>query len=896
MKKISQLLDGECSNHIFPFLWIHGEEEEIIRKEILEIRESGIQAICVEARPHKDFLGDRWWKDIDIILDECKKRDMDIWILDDSHFPTGYANGRIEKEFPELRKRYLNMKQLDFFGPVNMAHVMIQHVFSEEEDVVVSACMAKKIDYNTIDESTLTDITAGMKDKKSITFHLPEGEWRIFIAYSSYRGGEKETEGYLNPIHPAGTDVLIDTVYEPFYKRYANDFGKTLKGFFSDEPRFGNVHGADASIGRDEMVLPWREDLLVLLDKKMGYEAKKYLPLLFVDGGNLAHELRYGYMDLISDMYAENFSGRLGKWCEVHGCEYIGHVIEDNNAHSRLGYGAGHFYKAIKGQHMSGIDVVLHQLLPGLDHNINKSKTSKGWDGEFFHYCLGKLGSSMGHMDPKKKGRTLCEVYGAYGWAEGNRLMKWITDYMLVRGVNEFVPHSFNPAPYPDIDCPPHFFAHGKNPQFQQFGMLMEYTNRMSHLLSDGVHHAPVMLVYHGEAEWSGNYMAMQKPAAVLTRNQIDFDILPVGVINDNNLVKAEERGSKSETAAFKVNQETFMAMVVPYAEAWPKAFLEKLVLLGKAGFPIYMLEQLPERGSEGDDVTEILAELKGTVLVVPLVELADALREGKIPEFFTGKYEPYLRYYHYEQPDGHIYMINNEHPYETISTRIEIAESGYCYQYDAMTNRLYAVEAKVKEGKTLLDTILSPYEAVVYIFTDEAIQDVVRENVQEMFKKKMTANLEGALTCKVEEMEISGPYKVSFVKSELYPAIAEEMTLEELVPLQEIAGKEDFCGIIRYETEILFEGKGKKMERIGLKLDGYSESARVFVNGKDCGCALTAPYIFNITEGLENGNNSLAIEVTTTLVRENYDFLSQWLLLEETGLTKKPVLMHGDF
>ena len=39
-------------NHIFPFLWMRGEEEKILRTEIQKVHECGIGAICVEARPH----------------------------------------------------------------------------------------------------------------------------------------------------------------------------------------------------------------------------------------------------------------------------------------------------------------------------------------------------------------------------------------------------------------------------------------------------------------------------------------------------------------------------------------------------------------------------------------------------------------------------------------------------------------------------------------------------------------------------------------------------------------------------------------------------------------------------------------------------------------------------
>ena len=53
----------------------------------------------------------------------------------------------------------------------------------------------------------------------------------------------------------------------------------------------------------------------------------------------------------------------------------------------------------------------------------------------------------------------------------------------------------------------------------------MEYANRICHLLNNGIHVAPAAILYHAEAEWSGEYMYFQKPAKVLAQNAIDYDI-----------------------------------------------------------------------------------------------------------------------------------------------------------------------------------------------------------------------------------------------------------------------------------------------------------------------------------------------------------------------------------
>ena len=45
----------------------------------------------------------------------------------------------------------------------------------------------------------------------------------------------------------------------------------------------------------------------------------------------------------------------------------------------------------------------------------------------------------------------MCEAFGAYGWNEGLKTMKWIADHLLVRGVNYIVPHAFDPKAFPDF-------------------------------------------------------------------------------------------------------------------------------------------------------------------------------------------------------------------------------------------------------------------------------------------------------------------------------------------------------------------------------------------------------------------------------------------------------------
>lgn len=854
MKRLNEVLEHKQGNYIFPFLWLHGEEEQLLREYMEKIYDTGIRAVCVESRPHPDFLGEKWWRDMDVIMEEARKREMQVWLLDDSHFPTGYANGKVESDHPEHVKKYLKIHQLDFVGPLEDASILVkwgspgnrmslENKMEAVQDKILGIVVAKKTGPTSIDPMTLQNVSS-FESEGVLRWNIPEGEWRVFVMLQTIFGGEKHTEGYLNPLDPEAVKVLINEVYESHYSHYADDFGKTFAGFFSDEPRFGNMHGSEGSIGRYEMVFPWREDLLEKFDK----EELIKLPLLSpIEANGAEHAIRYKYMDVVSRLYGEAFTGTLASWCREHGVEYIGHLIEDNNSHARLGYGTGHYYRGLWEQDMAGLDVVLNQIMPGMDKGPFKSMTSKGWDGEFFHYGMTKMGTSLGHLDPKKKNRTMCEVYGAYGWAEGIKLMKWISDHMLVRGVNHFVPHAFSPKSFPDPDCPPHFYANGYNPQYRFMNVLFNYINRVSHLLSGGKHIANVGLLYHAEAEWLGDYMLFQKPARELTQHQIDFDVIPIDLICDATI---QER-------RFTIHEESFEALVIPYSEALPQKFLERVKRLTEAGISVIFVEGTPTRNEEGLPIGDWILGCE----VVGLNDLANMLYSKGIYEIKASEKQPYLRYYHYEQPDGHLYMFFNEDPYKRIETEVTIGIGTHVVAYDGFSNSFRSIPYKIVNGKTIVGLSLEAYESVIVV-----------ESMEE--KKNLPA-----LTL---SEEVKGEWQVSFSSSKMYPDFEQGTKLVKLQDISKLEGYATFSGTVKYEVEFQLS---EVPEIAILDLGKVYEVAEVTLNGKYLGVKITPPYIFDVLGSLVEGKNSLIIEVTNNLGRQEQDYLSQYMILEPTGL-----------
>lgn len=862
-ERLRQVLDGSEDNYLLPFLWQRGESEEVIRTELARIYDSGIRAVCIESRPHPDILGPGWWRDVDMIMEEARSRGMKVWVFDDDHFPTGHAAGRVKDAPASLRRRYLAERHLDAIGPANGASFLLNTLLQPEETLIVAVAMTREPSGRL--GGGAVELTGHIEDGV-LYWDVPPGLWRLCLVIDTPHGGNEARQDYINPLVGESTQLLIDAVYESYYKRYKADFGRAFAGFFSDEPGFYNdkeMYDFNSATGKVGVELPWRGDMLELLEREYGSPIKTLLPLLWLEGGEETAAVRYVYMNVVSSLYAEHFSGRIGRWCRERGVDYIGHVIEDNNAHARLGCGAGHFFRALWGQHMAGIDVVLHQLLPGFD------ETPHVWiagetDSEFYHYGLAKLGSSLAHIDPKKQGRALCEVFGAYGWSEGLKLMKWITDHMLVRGINYFVPHAFSQKEFPDQDCPPHFYARGHNPQYRYYKLLNHYTNRVSHLLSGGRHVATVAVLYHAEAEWAGEAMPFQKPVRELLQAQLDCDVLPCDVLREAQL----------EQGRLEVAQESYECLIIPWCHRLPVAVAERIVELAEQGLPVLFVDALPKELLEvpgtARGVESLRSRLSTSAEIVPLSELATRVRQRGMGDVEAADRVPYLRSYHYVHPDMEVYMFFNEHPYEELRTRMRLHAAGELAVYRPFENELHEAAVQRLDGGALeLELALCPYESLIVV------------NGTQLDKLPLRAALpdrDGSV-----QIPLTGLWRISIADAGAYPVFTFYEQTEQLGNLNARGKLPDFSGTMRYELE--FDWEDATVSGCALELGEVYETAEVWLNEVPLGAAICSPYRYAAAHALRVGRNKLVIDVTNTLVKQQKDFLSRFMQQEPGGL-----------
>ena len=844
-QRLHDVLNGKEANYILPFYWQYGDHTNLIPQQIKEIFDSGCRGLCIESKSHPDFIGKGWWKDMDVIFAEAEKLGMRVWILDDDKFPTGHAAGMISKKYPSLRRWELVEHHIDVVGPETDIQILTQE---ESEEYILIGAYAYQRNTDTLESCSYEsiDITPFVYQNR-LTWNIPEGVWRIFFYYRSQKGNMGD---YIDTINAESVRVLIDTVYESHWKHYKRYFGNTLAGFFSDEPFLGGKkYGQsrfdfgfyEARIGTPSLSLPWNENVLKGMQERLGFDPVPHLNLLwYEDGenGDKQAEIRYSYMDTVTALYSECFNKQLADWCHAHNVQYVGHIIEDNNSHCHMSYSPGHYFRSMRWQDMSGIDVVFQQVLNGMSDHLHTSGTATHVaNGPFFHYVLAKLGASLAHLTPAMQGRALCELFGAFGWGEDSSKMKYLADHLLVRGINHFVPHAVSPH-YPNAEFPPHLGKQG-NPSFEAFGALMCYINRAAHLLSGGIHKANAAILYHAYGEWASrlyNASTMDDIAQRLYDAHIDYDIVSMDILAEAATIKDNK---------LFIGKENFECLIVPYADHIPQVLSNLLNELKNQGLPVWFINKIPENLTfQGTSIS-----LNTLVTQMRMLGMTDVTLSDEFPK---------LRIYHCVRGENDIFMFFNEDFSKVAKTTVQLPCKGAFARLDIL-NEIYT-SGVCEDGN--LELNLLPNHSQIVIFGDRAElpPDLVRTRIVSL---SPSYTLELANCDKMTEFVTVGQFDHFF-----------NINARDFRP--------DFSGKMRYSFSFQCQSTN---DRILLDLGRVGQNAELWINNTYCGIRIATPYVFDVTNAIQLGENNVTVLVSNTPAQQQRDYYSHFLQLSPSGL-----------
>ncbi|MBK8978765.1 MAG: hypothetical protein IPM29_22935 [Planctomycetes bacterium] len=691
-----------------PLFWLHGDEsEQRLRDLVAKVQEGGNGTLTAESRPHSDWLGPGWYRDLATLLDECKRQGLEMWIFDERWWPSQAVGGTVP---PSRAAKRLTATAVDVDGGVEL--VAADHAGERH----IASLAGRLVDGDAVELASLVDL-APFVDGGTLRWTPPAGRWRIMrfaheTAPGLGQGGGRELS--VDGMSRDCVQWLIDTVYQPHFDRFGDDFGATIRGYFYDEPETRGDWGTELPVVLRERGVDWKAAYVARACRLAGEAQAAYL---------------FQYLDARAEAWGRVMYGMTTKWCEDHGVRSIGHFMEHGGLYRHQDFCAGDMMQLQKYSSMGGIDAVFRQFAWGR-RDVNDTPC---WQTP-------KLGSSISHVFGKPDDLAMVEIFGARGQDLSYPEMKWWTDAMQVAGINFLIPHSFNPrAPF-DSDCPPYFYDGGYEPRFPLYRVFADYTSRLSVMLSGGRHVAPVALVTPGQSFAVGDAIPVEGVSASLQDALYDCDWIPYEVL---------ENTMRIDGAQLSLHDERYRVLCLPAAEVVPVGVLEKAVAFFEAGGVVVAYGMLPSRsatpGTSSADIAALRSELFGDARpslavcrrseaggrsyflpTAPTPEQWQQVLAGDAGirptlEVVDGITGGWLHVLHRVKAGRDVFFVTNQNvDGGTRRFRLRVEAAGVPEHWDAMRNEITALGHERDGSHVMLEIELEPNDSALLVFAPE--------------------------------------------------------------------------------------------------------------------------------------------------------------------------------
>lgn len=476
---------------------------------------------------------EEWWELFGWFMEEAQRRDMTVSLSD---YTLGVGQGSYVddalKENPELTGAELRFESDTIQGNYQKKcreNLLSLYAYRLGTDSIII-------------ENSGIDLSKNIENNH-IQWQSPEGKWIVTQIYS------EKKQPSLDPMHPLSGKSYV----KHFFQRFEDRFPKQSKGglnfFFSDELNF-NLHGCIwNAVFKDEF------------RKRKGYDILPYLAGLFTDIGSITPKIRLDYNDVMVSLSEENFFIPVYRWHEdrnlIYGCDHGGRGRDVSEF--------GDYFRTQRWNQAPGCDQ------PDFAKDIIKNKVA----------------SSIAHLYERPR-----------VWLEGFHSSKWdsntanVIDAIFANfamGQNLLSLHGFY---YSTVGgwwewAPP--CNHTHQPYWEQMGPMLECSERLSYVLSQGYHRADIALLYPVEPVVAGyGNDAVQKAFSLgdyLYKQGVDFDFMDY-----QSLDKATVKNGKLHIAG-----EEFKILILPSMKAIRHSSLEKALKFKQSGGIVINLGDLPE-------------------------------------------------------------------------------------------------------------------------------------------------------------------------------------------------------------------------------------------------------------------------------------------------------------
>lgn len=366
------------------------------------------------------YLTDAWWDLMRGVVAHCAALGLRVVLYDEASYPSGAANGAVVAENPEFASRCLvRTTAAAELSPGGVAYLRPNPGRSlwDRRVATVLTDAAGVRHLVTPDAAGLVRVAAAEHGTGTVTveafFDAPSG--------GTIRGAHawQDDESALAPasadlMNPEAVAAFLRLTHDAYAEHLGAWFGTTIVALFTDEP---------APSGRNPRpgAIAWTPGLEHALAAAAGTPVEDVLVDL-ADAFTPDTRVHALHEAVVAERVATVYHGAQRAWCDAHGLALTGHPERPDEM------------AALDAFTWPGQDTVWRWVLPGA--SALTGPESAGPRTAASAAVLRRL------ADPADVAPVVNEVYGAYGWRLSLDEMKWIADWLAVRGTTAFLLHA----------------------------------------------------------------------------------------------------------------------------------------------------------------------------------------------------------------------------------------------------------------------------------------------------------------------------------------------------------------------------------------------------------------------------------------------------------------------
>ena len=654
----------------------------------------------------KNYLCDtNGWNRYKEIVAGCRERGLQMWIYDESGYPSGRAGGQALSGHLEFEAQGLFYDSKDVAVRQRKKEDPAEAVLWQTPTGTPFYVAAFPIGRTGQIDGKPIDLTGAVTNGE-VKVSLPPGSWRLIALVQNriYDGTHAALTGpgYLNILDPEAVKRFIEITHESYYAHCGADFGKTLAAIFNDEVSLMTGFLCDDS--QPHPVIAWYHGLPEIFRKRNGYDIRECLPALFDDVGAETTRKRCEFYAMLGQQVADSFFKQIREWCAAHNIASIGHLLwEESLVFHAPFYGT--VFPSYKELDWPGIDEL------DCEYGCTSGAHVEGGP------VTPKLASSAAHVwnKPRTMSESFCYV--------GGRIPKSVEEYMqhyqwqAVLGINALTILSIW-RDVPDEDL----------------GRLNDFVGRVNTMVTRGRFTADVAILYPIASVWDG-FIPTTRHVHNVSDNPIvrdvdeswrwvssavlscqrDFDYLDETLIQEAKLADGK----------LTLGQNRYSVLVLPHVTTLGFATLQKIKQFVEQGGTVISWKTLPTKRADAGSVKQHQALVEDlwnnhkdrVIQVMTEKAFRQALNASGTPDLVVSPATPDVYYQHRILPEGDLYFLVNN-AVKPVSGSFDFRASGRAELWDPVTGKTTSAALLKTATGSSLDLTMSPRSSLFVVIT----------------------------------------------------------------------------------------------------------------------------------------------------------------------------------